>query len=391
MNRLDVIFDPQRIGLNEIAECILSYLDYGSLVNLKRTCWTVYSFISNSDFERIKEVRRLTFEWKLRSPEQIVRDVHGLVSCARFFDEGRKVVLGIDHHIQVFHTSQKSIQKEPLLSISNENSIVKCVDVNPDGTIIASGSADGLLILWDIHSGEQLLQRQAFGRIEAIRWKGPFFVTAHFGKAFDAGCISLREYRSPKDFSVIHSIYEDLFPIFCLDFNETFLSALEWSGTYNNVHGGNVNIYRLKNLKPVANLSMTASRGYTYTNCRFFGNFLLTTGHDGCISIWEMPLDDESDPLLLRSFKGHEGIIVRMEVDSFLQRIVTRDINGQISVWDLSKYCDEDAPLIDNEDLLLRKIDSMSRTITCLSLEKRRLLLGSIGAFNIQDFWSSSF
>ncbi|XP_040571807.1 uncharacterized protein [Lepeophtheirus salmonis] len=387
MNRLEIIFDIQRIGLNEVAENILYYLDYASLVSLKRTCWIIYIFISNTDIENIKEVNKLNKEWKESNPKQIVLDVQGLVSCAKFFDDGRKVAVGIDHSLQVFHTSSQ--EDQPILSLCNENSIIKCIDVNEEEKIIATGSTDGLLILWDAESGDQLILKQLFGRIDAIKWKSSRFVTAHFGRAFDAGCISLREYISPTDFRVIHSIYEDLFPIFAIDFNDQFLSALEWSGTYNNVHGGNVNIYRMNNLEPVANLS-TVTGGYNYTNCRFFGNYLLTGGHDGVINIWEMPIHNDSDPMIIRSFIAHNGIIVRLEVDSFLQRIVSRDITGEISVWDLSKYSEE-APLIDTDDLLLRKIDSMSRTVTCLSMEKRRLFLGSIGAFNIQDFWSRSF
>lgn len=62
-----------------------------------------------------------------------------------------------------------------------------------------------------------------------------------------------------------------------MDFNETHMAALEWSGTFNNVHAGNVLIYRFMEPEPMANLS-----DLTFTCCLFLednGN-LITGGHD---------------------------------------------------------------------------------------------------------------
>ncbi|CAB4066943.1 unnamed protein product [Lepeophtheirus salmonis] len=283
MNRLEIIFDIQRIGLNEVAENILYYLDYASLVSLKRTCWIIYTFISNTDIENIKEVNKLNKEWKESNPKQIVvLDVQGLVSCAKFFDDGRKVAVGIDHSLQVFHTSSQ--EDQPILSLCNENSIIKCIDVNEEEKIIASYR----IYRWTAHT------------LGCRKW-GPTYFKATI---WTNRCYKMEEFSF--HFRVIHSIYEDLFPIFAIDFNDQFLSALEWSGTYNNVHGGNVNIYRMNNLEPVANLSTVT-----------------------VINIWEMPIHNDSDPMIIRSFIGHNGIIVRLEVDSFLQRIVSRDITGR--------------------------------------------------------------
>ena len=53
-----------------------------------------------------------------------------------------------------------------------------------------------------------LCQKQLFGRIEVVKAKNNFLVTAHFGIAFDAGCISVRKINSPVDLPVIFAIYE---------------------------------------------------------------------------------------------------------------------------------------------------------------------------------------
>ena len=56
-----------------------------------------------------------------------------------------------------------------------------------------------------------LCQKQLFGRIEVVKAKNNFLVTAHFGIAFDAGCISVRKINSPVDLPVIFSIYEVIY------------------------------------------------------------------------------------------------------------------------------------------------------------------------------------
>ena len=56
-----------------------------------------------------------------------------------------------------------------------------------------------------------LCQKQLFGRIEVVKAKNNFLVTAHFGIAFDAGCISVRKINSPVDLPVIFAIYEVIY------------------------------------------------------------------------------------------------------------------------------------------------------------------------------------
>ena len=56
-----------------------------------------------------------------------------------------------------------------------------------------------------------LCQKQLFGRIEVVKAKNNFLVTAHFGKFYDAGCISVRKINSPIDLPVIFSIYEVIY------------------------------------------------------------------------------------------------------------------------------------------------------------------------------------
>ena len=76
-------------------------------------------------------------------------------------------------------------------------------------------------------------------------------------------------------------------------------------------------------------------------------------------------------------------------------KAVTRDLDGCIFVWNLAKITapknhrsqESDSDDIEN-DLLLTKVKSLSKTVTCLAMDERKLLLGSIGHFDVFDYWS---
>lgn len=48
-----------------------------------------------------------------------------------------------------------------------------------------------------------------FGRISEIRWKGQdYLVTAHFGKDYDGGSLSVRQFKSLDDMPVVFSLFQ---------------------------------------------------------------------------------------------------------------------------------------------------------------------------------------
>ena len=150
---------------------------------------------------------------------------------------------------------------------------------------VASGSSRGDLAIWSLDDeNHPLLSKHLFGRIEALKWikNKNCLVSAHFGCAYDIGCVTVRQFNSLTEISVIFSLYQELFPVFCMDVCDNYLSTVEWSGTFNNVHTGNVNVYKWLESNPFANLTQTANT--TFTCCRFIqNNRLLTGGHDGMV------------------------------------------------------------------------------------------------------------
>ena len=55
-----------------------------------------------------------------------------------------------------------------------------------------TGCREGVLAVWN-PSGECVVRKQLFGRIQGIFVREKHLATAHFGKPFDAGCITVRK------------------------------------------------------------------------------------------------------------------------------------------------------------------------------------------------------
>ena len=42
------------------------------------------------------------------------------------------------------------------------------------------------------------------------------------------------------------------------------------------------------------------------------------------------------------------------------------------------------------EKVLVRRVHSVSRTVTCIAMDERKLVMGSIGQFCVFDYWNTS-
>ena len=99
---IQLIFDPDRGGFVDVAENIVRYLDYHSLINLKRSCSKIYNFFKQlPSLEDEKLEKKLDLDWRLGQPKNYTIQTPGLVSCASVFPDNRRMVIGIDHVVQV--------------------------------------------------------------------------------------------------------------------------------------------------------------------------------------------------------------------------------------------------------------------------------------------------
>ncbi len=108
------------------------------------------------------------------------------------------------------------------------------------------------------------------------------------------------------------------------------------------------------------------------------------------VRIWD--LADQANVKCLRTIRGHSNVIVRLELSFDLA--ASRDLDGNISIWDLrkapSKIDSIANDITDGEDdsILVQKVKSVSRTVTCIAMDARKLLMGSIGQFCVYDYWN---
>ena len=187
--------------------------------------------------------------------------------------------------------------EEPLYILKHDesnnefSSPITCVSYLEGFNAIASGSCNGDLSIWELEGeeGHLILSKHLFGRIEVLKWNknNNCLVSAHFGCAYDIGCVTIRQFNnSLEEPTVIFSLYQDIYPVFCIDICDNYLSTVEWSGTFNQVHTGNVNVYKWLESEPLANL--TEYSNTTFTCCRFIrNNRLLTGGQDGMVRDYE--------------------------------------------------------------------------------------------------------
>lgn len=108
---IQLIFDPDRGGFVDVAENIVQYLDYHSLINLKRSSTKIYNFFKQlPSIEDEKLEKKLDLDWRLGQPKNYTILTPGLVSCASVFPDNQRMVIGIDHVVHVVDIRSGIIQ-----------------------------------------------------------------------------------------------------------------------------------------------------------------------------------------------------------------------------------------------------------------------------------------
>ena len=76
------------------------------------------------------------------------------------------------------------------------------------------------------------------------------------------------------------------------------------------------------------------------------------------------------------TLEGHSNVIVRLVLNG--DRAASRDLDGNIFIWDLT------------EKQILRRVKSVSKSVTCIEMDERKLVMGSIGNFSVFDYWNTA-
>ena len=122
---LSLLFDVNRGGFLDVAEKILSYLDYASFIKFKQSCKVVYNFISSSNIEQLKLRRKLKHDWQFATHKEQPINAPGLVNTARIYANSQKIVCGVDETVMV----SDSITGDRLLTLHGHKAIISSVDL----------------------------------------------------------------------------------------------------------------------------------------------------------------------------------------------------------------------------------------------------------------------
>ena len=103
------------------------------------------------------------------------------------------------------------------------------------------------------------------------------------------------------------------------------------------------------------------------------------------IRIWEI---SDARVQCIRRLGGHSNVIVRLVLNG--DRAASRDLDGNINIWDLNEALEKNYESDDYEKVLLRRVKSVSKTVTCIAMDERKLVMGSIGSLVVFDYWNTA-
>lgn len=459
------LFDHRREGLRHVAETICLFLDYISLVSLKRSCWTVHEFLSLGKVESLLLRQQLHADWLTGSPgtSELVLGKSAVVTNVKMLSGGEQLMVSINKNIYLYnvasmegHLGHSQVGKQSLSSsvssglklklrlpstslntaisqacreevavgdpvrvftnLEGENlerNIATAMDTM--GEVVVGGSNNGVLSVWDRDTAHLLHSKQLFGIITAVscREEERLIVTSHAGKAFDMGCVSVRRLETGGELVVLWSAYQDVMPVFCLATSPTYLVTLEWLGTMDMVHVGSASVYTRKmgvegvsftrrdlsetraveSRRSVEGLitNLAHHQHRRFTSATIFREHYMALGSDDDDEphIHNLLVWDLRDLSLLHIFSGHKAPILQIQGEG--DRLVTRDKQGNIILWDSVLASDQGYVEGENSLVLMRRLElpNMGQIID-LDMDLRRLCLGMVGGARILDFWRTS-
>jgi len=438
------VFNYDREGLRHIGERIINLLDWRSLIQFKRSCSLVSSFLHNNGLlEKRVLARKLMKDWSVGEPElsELGLKSNTAVTNVKIIHEGRDLLVSIGKCVHLFSSSllekypnyqnsspstTSSTVKEGLKlklrlpstslnskinasfsGISGEEIACKTfTNVNDNleknsitqfdilNNCLIAGNNNGILSVWDFDSTELLISKQLFGIITGLSCipSEDSIVTIHAGKAFDMGVVTVRRMVSPTELVVLWSVYQDVMPVFDFHVTTKWIVTLEWLGTFDLVHVGSASVYSRgdsvytrRDLTEGDN-SLQKLKHSRFTAATIFrDDFLALASDDGfSLVIWEL-----TSLTPLQVLGAHTSAIVQIQACG--ERLVSLDKSGSIVIW--NSILASDSSYVQDEDftVLLRRLDlGRQDDIIRLDMDLRRLAVAGIGAVTLLDFWDTA-
>merc|ERR1719154_207301 len=145
---------------------------------------------------------------------------------------------------------------------------------------------------------------------------------------------------------VVWSVYEDVMPVFSMDFNYKYIVGLEWIETLDQAQIGVLSVFKRDETENVkerwnrANLDL--NHGFT-TCCLFKDDFcaLGSAGVQETRVVWDFSviIVDLSQLTVIQVVKGHKSPI--FHIQSSGSWLITKDKAGLVYLWDQNSLSDK--------------------------------------------------
>jgi WD40 repeat protein len=299
----------------------------------------VYSitFSPNSDLLAVAGDDRTVRIWNLRQPEAAPRVLSGpRVSSITFSPEGNRLA-SADHDgtvriwdlrpavvPQVLSRGQAAVP-----SIGSHQTPVLCVASSPDGNRLASGSLDGILLLWDLRN-PQAAPQTLLGHKNAINSVSFSPDGNHLASAGEDGRVRIWDLRQPQPVGVV-------LPGVLSDPRQQAVWSVSFSPDGNRLASGGddqtVRLWDLRRLQKVPQVlrgHQAAVRSVAFSPV---GNRLASASFDGAIRLWDLRQPHPASQLL----PGHQNAVYSVAFSPDGKQLASASFDRTVRLWDLGQ------------------------------------------------------
>jgi small GTP-binding protein len=245
-----------------------------------------------------------------------------------------------------------------LRSLAGHRYTVNSVAIDPVGLTLASGSDEGTVKLWELHSGNLLHTLE--GHRETVFSVAFSPTESILASAGDYGLLKLWEPNSGK---LLHALEGHREPVFSVAFDPTGRTLASGSAdkTVKQWESKNGNLLRTL----VGHKNSVGSVAFDPE-----GRILASGGDDSVIKLWE-----PHDGKLLRTLEGHGAAVNSVAFDPAGRTLASGSDDGTVKLWD------------PHNGKLLRSLEGHTRSVDAVAFSRRVNLLASKGKDQTIGLW----
>ncbi|MBI4853694.1 MAG: hypothetical protein HY819_18020 [Acidobacteria bacterium] len=262
-----------------------------------------------------------------------------VINCLAISSDGALLASGsLDNSVRIWNLSSGK-EIKTLIGQDAHNGAINCLAITPDSKTLISGSADGTLKLWDLPAGT--LRKTLTGHTDEVNC----LAISPDAKLLASGSLDngIKLWSLPGG-DELKEIKEHAGSIWSLNFSPDGHVLASGGGLADH----SIKLWTVPECAPIKTLE--GHRGLV--RCLTFssnGKILASSSGDNTIKLWQL-----SDGRELKTLKGHQGLIHSLILNSNGQTLFSGSVDRTIRLWNLS------------DGKVLKKLDKHKDRITAL-------------------------